>query len=40
MQRLHSILDPATFEDLQQVFLNWMERLRWVVEHDGAYFQE
>jgi hypothetical protein len=25
----------GTFENLQQVFLNWMERLNWVVEHDG-----
>jgi histone-lysine N-methyltransferase SETMAR len=40
MQRLHSIFDQVTFEDLQHVFLNWMERLSWVVEHNGAYFQE
>jgi hypothetical protein len=40
MQRLHSIFDHVTFENLQRVFLNWMERLSWVVEHDGAYFQE
>jgi hypothetical protein len=40
IQRLHSIFDQVTFEDLQRVFLNWMERLSWVVEHDGAYFQE
>jgi hypothetical protein len=40
LQRLHSIFDQVTFEDLQRVFLNWMERLSWVVEHDGAYFQE
>jgi hypothetical protein len=30
----------GTFKDLQRVFLIWMERLSWVVEHDGAYFQE
>jgi hypothetical protein len=40
MQRLRSIFDQVTFEDLQQVFLNWMERLSWLAEHDGAYFQE
>jgi hypothetical protein len=40
LQRLHSIFDQVTFEDLRLVFLNWMERLSWVVEHDGAYFQE
>jgi hypothetical protein len=27
LQRLHSIFDQVTFEDMQRVFLNWMERL-------------
>jgi hypothetical protein len=40
MQRLHSIFDQVTFEDLRRVFLNWMERLSWVVEHHGADSQE
>jgi hypothetical protein len=40
MQCLHSIFDQVTFEDLQRVFLDWMERLSCVVEHNGAYFQE
>jgi hypothetical protein len=40
MQRLHSIFDQVTSEGLQLVFHNWMERLSWVVEHDGAYLQE
>jgi hypothetical protein len=40
MQWLHLIFDQVTFEDLQRVFLHWMKRLNWVVEHDGAYFQE
>jgi hypothetical protein len=40
MKRLHSIFDQVTFEDPQRVFLHWMERLSWVVEHDGAYFQK
>jgi hypothetical protein len=40
MQCLHSIVDQVTFEDLQWVFLNWMERLSWVVEHDSASSQE
>jgi hypothetical protein len=34
------LFDQVTFEGLQRVFLNWMERLSWVVEHDGTYFQE
>jgi hypothetical protein len=32
--------DQIIFADLRLVFLNWMERLSWVVEHGGAYFQE
>jgi hypothetical protein len=32
MQGLHSIFD--------RVFLNWTERLSWVVEHNDAYFQK
>jgi hypothetical protein len=40
IQRWHSFFDQVTFKGLQRVFLNWMERLNWVVEHDGAYFQE
>jgi hypothetical protein len=40
IQHLDSNFDQVTFEDLQRAFLNWMERLSWVVEHDGAYFQE
>jgi hypothetical protein len=40
MQYLHSIFDQVAFENPQRVFLNWMQRLSRVVEHDGAYFQE
>jgi hypothetical protein len=40
MQRSHSIFNQVTYEDLQRVFFNWMERLSWVVEHNGVYFQE
>jgi uncharacterized protein with WD repeat len=40
MRHSHSVFDQVSFEDLQLVFLNWMERLSWVVEHDSAYFQE
>jgi hypothetical protein len=29
LQSLHSIFDQVTFEDLQRVFLNWLERLTW-----------
>jgi hypothetical protein len=29
----------ALFEDMQRVFLNWMQRLSWVLEHGDVYFQ-
>jgi hypothetical protein len=31
LQGLHSIFDQVIFEDLQRVFLDWMERLSWVL---------
>jgi exo-beta-1,3-glucanase (GH17 family) len=40
MQHLHSIFDQVTFENMQCVFFNWMERLSWVIGHDCTYFQE
>jgi hypothetical protein len=24
-------------EDVHSVFFNWMERLEWVIEHEGEY---
>jgi histone-lysine N-methyltransferase SETMAR len=27
-----------TCEDIQRVFLEWMDRLTWVIENDGEYF--
>jgi hypothetical protein len=28
-----------TFEDIQKVFHNWMERLIWVIANSGEYYQ-
>jgi transposase len=28
-----------TFEDIQRVFHNWMERLIWVIANSGEYYQ-
>jgi transposase len=28
-----------TFEDIQRVFQNWMERLIWVIANSGEYYQ-
>jgi len=30
--------DEVTFEELQNVFLAWMERLQWVIQNGGEYF--
>jgi len=30
--------DEVTFEELQNVFLAWMERLQWVIQNSGEYF--
>jgi hypothetical protein len=30
--------DSLTFEELQNVFQNCIERLEWVIRHNGEYF--
>jgi hypothetical protein len=44
-QRVEEILEAGTllwnevtFEQLQSVFLNWMERLEWVISNGGDYY--
>jgi hypothetical protein len=34
------IWNAMSFEQLQHVFLNWMERLEWVIENGGRYYIE
>jgi hypothetical protein len=31
--------NELTFEDIQRVFHNWMERLTWVIANTGEYYQ-
>jgi transposase len=31
--------NQLTFEDIQRVFHNWMERLIWVITNSGPYYQ-
>jgi hypothetical protein len=42
IQSLHRVItylwDKLTFEDVQTVFLEWMNHLSWVVENKGEYF--
>jgi hypothetical protein len=37
-EALTDLLGSVTFEELQSVFPNWIERLKWVIRHNGAYF--
>jgi hypothetical protein len=44
-QRVEEILEAVTllwnevtFEQLQSVFLNWTERLEWVISNGGDYY--
>jgi hypothetical protein len=34
---LTDLFDSLTFEELQSVFQNWIERLTWVIKHNGEY---
>jgi hypothetical protein len=31
--------NELTFEDIQRVFHNWMERLIWVIANSGEYYE-
>jgi histone-lysine N-methyltransferase SETMAR len=37
-QAITELWDAPTFEELQAVFLEWMNRLSWVIRHNGEYF--
>jgi hypothetical protein len=32
--------NDLTFDEVQSVFYNWMNRLRWVIENGGQYITE
>jgi hypothetical protein len=32
--------NDLTFDEVQSVFHNWMNRLRWVIENGGEYITE
>jgi hypothetical protein len=46
--RLHDEIEEAvvmawndlTFDEVQSVFHNWMNQLRWVIESEGEYITE
>jgi histone-lysine N-methyltransferase SETMAR len=38
IEALTDLFSSVTFEELQNVFQNWIERLEWVIRHNGEYF--
>jgi histone-lysine N-methyltransferase SETMAR len=38
IEALTNLFDSVTFEGLQSVFRNWIERLEWVIRYGGGYF--
>jgi hypothetical protein len=38
MTAVDSVWDKLTLEDLQSIFFNWIERLKWAIEHKGEYY--
>jgi hypothetical protein len=38
IEALTDLFDSVTFEELQKVFQNGIERLEWVIRHTGEYF--
>jgi hypothetical protein len=38
LRSLSDAWSDLTFEDIQRVFLEWMDRLTWVIENDGEDF--
>jgi hypothetical protein len=40
LQRIHDFLNEVPGSELMMVFQHWIERVRWVIEHDGHYYQD
>jgi hypothetical protein len=38
LNAVRDVWSGVTLEELQSVFLNWMERLEYVIEHEGEYY--
>jgi hypothetical protein len=38
LEELTDLFDTVTSEEFQSVFQNWIERLEWVIRHNGEYF--
>jgi hypothetical protein len=40
VRALTHLFDSVTFDELQSVFQNWIERLKSVIRHNGKYFMK
>jgi hypothetical protein len=40
LQGIHDFLNEVQGSELMMVFYHWIERVRWVIEHDGDYYQD
>jgi hypothetical protein len=38
VRALTDLFDSVTFDELQSLFQNWIERLKSVIRHNGEYF--
>jgi hypothetical protein len=39
-QGIHDFLNEVQGSELMMVFQHWIECVRWVIEHDGDYYQD
>jgi hypothetical protein len=39
LQGIHDFFNEVQGSELMMVFQHWIERVRWVIEHDGDYYQ-
>jgi hypothetical protein len=40
LQGIHDFLNEVQRSELMMVFQHWIERMRWVIEPDGDYYQD
>jgi hypothetical protein len=39
IEAITTIWNDATLEELQSVFSEWIQRIAWVIEHEGEYYK-
>jgi hypothetical protein len=38
LMAIRKVWSEVTFEDLQSVFFDWIQRVEYVIEHEGEYY--